>query len=277
MFSANLRVVNLLTTTRFVRDSIAQMSKIKHDKLLKNVGLDFLLNMAIFEYMTMTTLSLKPLIGCTTNEDVFCNRVEAAANEIGTDFWSSENLDLTLQHCDNRLSCIVVDYENAVGLNKLPSSRRQRADRSLIVVVPAGDVRAAFRAANVGAVAVIEKSNLSRELVVNLKTALASETRMEELTKGPKRFSDPLFDELTTREKSILSLLMDGEPNKRVAAILDVGLRTVEAERAQVIRKLKVGSFVELIKLVSCTESDVLGTRKAIFGRMFPRGSHSAI
>lgn len=219
----------------------------------------------------MTTLISKPLVACTTNENIFCDRVHAAANEIGTDFWSSENLELTLQQCNNRLSCVVVDYENAVGVNSPLNAKRKRSAGSLIVVVPSGDVRAAFRAASVGAVTVIEKSNLSAELVVNLRTALASETQMEEFITGPKRFSDPLFDDLTKREKSILSLLMDGEPNKRVASILDVGLRTVEAERAQVIKKLKVGSFVELIRLVSCVENDVHETRKTIFGSIFPR------
>jgi FixJ family two-component response regulator len=220
----------------------------------------------------MPTLISRPLVACTTNEDKFSDRVEAAANEIGSDYWSSENLDLTLQQCDNRLSCVVVDFENAAACKNKPHNQRlTRVSRSLIAVVPAGDVWAAFCAADMGAVTVIEKSNLSNELVVNLKTALASETRIKEFRTGPKRFSDPVFAKLTAREKAILSLLMDGEPNKRVAAILDVGLRTVEAERAQIIKKLNVGSFVELIKLVACIENDVLETRKNIFGSIFPR------
>lgn len=214
-------------------------------------------------------LSSKPLIACTTNEHIFCDRVEAAANEIGTDFWSSDNLDLTLDRCDNRLSCVVVDYENAFDLHE-PSNLKRNRESTMIVVVPQGDVRAAFRAASVGAVNVIEKSNLSDELVINLKTALASESKMEEFRSGARRFSDPLFAILSSRERAILSLLMEGEPNKRVASILDVGLRTVEAERAQVIKKLKVGSFVELIKLVSCIENDVVETRKSIFGSILP-------
>jgi FixJ family two-component response regulator len=80
-----------------------------------------------------------------------------------------------------------------------------------------------------------------------------------------------MFDLLTAREKAILGLLMEGEPNKRVASILDVSLRTVEGERAQVMKKLKVSSFVELIKTVSLVQNDFHGARKNIFGSILPR------
>ena len=218
----------------------------------------------------MPTLILKPLIACTTSEDHFSERVESAAHEIGTDFCSSDNLDTVLQQCNNRISCVVIDYKNSVGLDRPLMFNRKRNNRPMIFVVSPGDVRAAFNAASAGAVNVIERPNLSNELIVNLRTALASESRLEEYRQGEHRFTDKLFNELTAREKSILGLLLDGEPNKRVASILDVGLRTVEAERAQVIKKMKASSFVELIRLVSSIENDIVETRKSIFGSIFP-------
>jgi FixJ family two-component response regulator len=215
--------------------------------------------------------SLKPLIACTTKEHLFSDRIKAAANEIGTDFWASEDLGLTFEECRNRrLSCVVVDYDNVARENRFYDGR-QRDRQSLIVVIPKGDIRAAFRAANVGAVNVIEKPLVPDELVVNLRTALASETRLQEFIESKKRFRHDMFECLTQREKAILALLMEGEPNKRVAAILDVGLRTVEGERAQVMKKLKVPSFVELIKTVSLIENDFLEARRTIFGSILPR------
>ncbi len=219
----------------------------------------------------MSTLINKPLVACTTNEVFFSTHVEAAANEIGSDFWATENLDSAFQQCNNRLSCLVIDYENCFGAEPQLTTKRQRESRPMIIVVPEGDVRAAFHAASAGAVNVIEKTRLDLDLVVNLQTALASESRMEEARRGEHRFTDPQFNQLSQREKAILGLLMDGEPNKRVAAILDVGLRTVEAERAQVIKKLKASSFVELIRFVSCIENDLASIRKGIFGSILPR------
>lgn len=218
------------------------------------------------------TSTAKPLIACTTRENVFCDRIEAAAREIGTDFWSSDDLSLTVQKCKERsLSCVVVDYENVFGVNPHNGSHRLPEEQSLIVVVPKGDVRAAFQAANVGAVNVLEKPLLPHELVTNLRTALASESKLKDYIVGHHRFSDPMFEALSSREKAILGLLMEGEPNKRVAAILDVSLRTVEGERAQIMKKLNVTSFVELIKTVSRLQNDFLGTRKDIFGSILAR------
>jgi len=219
----------------------------------------------------MPTLIIKPLVACTTNEPLFSTRVEAAANEIGSDFCATENLNSAFQKCNDRLSCVVIDYKNCIGPVSTWTTRQQRESRPMIVVIPQGDVRAAFQAASIGAVNVIENSRINQDLVVNLRTALASETKMIDATHCEHRFTDSQFDNLSHREKAILGLLMDGEPNKRVAAILDIGLRTVEAERTQVIKKMKVNSFVDLIKLVSCIENNRMETRKNIFCSILPR------
>ena len=214
----------------------------------------------------------KSLIACATNEHIFCDRIEAAAKQIGSDFCCSDDLERTIDQCRGRgLSCVVVDYENILAGQPQRNLGRLPGDQSFIVVVPQGDVRAAFQSANVGAVNVIEKPLMSDELIVNLRTALASESRLREHIVSGSRFSDPMFDLLTAREKAILGLLMEGEPNKRVASILDVSLRTVEGERAQVMKKLKVSSFVELIKTVSLVQNDFHGARKNIFGSILPR------
>jgi len=52
---------------------------------------------------------------------------------------------------------------------------------------------------------------------------------------------------LTSRELQILKLLADGKSNKQIAAALGVSVRTVEAHRASVMRKLDLHSFSDLI------------------------------
>lgn len=224
----------------------------------------------------MINESSRPLIACITKQGGFADLTKSATVEIGGEFWCSEDPHSTFRECKkHHLSCVVVDFDSEI-LNEF-AVIRNRGERPIIAVVPHGNVHAAFRAAGLGAVNVIEKPLHVDELVVNLRTALASETRMGELLKSDQRFSGELFDYLTKREKAILGLLMDGEPNKRVAAILDVGLRTVEGERAQVMKKLQVASFVQLIKLVSRSENDVSETRKSIFGRILPQETRQRI
>jgi len=43
--------------------------------------------------------------------------------------------------------------------------------------------------------------------------------------------------------------VMDGLPNKRIARDLDIGLRTVELRRANIMKKMGADSLAELIQL----------------------------
>lgn len=55
------------------------------------------------------------------------------------------------------------------------------------------------------------------------------------------------YDLLTDREKEVLQLLAEGRSNKEVAAILNVGLSTVETHRANLMQKLDLHSTAEIV------------------------------
>ena len=55
---------------------------------------------------------------------------------------------------------------------------------------------------------------------------------------------------LSTGEKNVVALLLKGKMNKNIAKELDLGLRTVELRRHQIMKKMKVDSVAELVKLV---------------------------
>ena len=52
---------------------------------------------------------------------------------------------------------------------------------------------------------------------------------------------------LTDREREILQLLAEGRSNKEVAALLDVGLSTVETHRANLMQKLNLHNTAEIV------------------------------
>lgn len=52
---------------------------------------------------------------------------------------------------------------------------------------------------------------------------------------------------LTDREREVVQLLTEGRSNKEVASILHISVKTVETHRAAIMRKLGVGSIVELV------------------------------
>ena len=53
---------------------------------------------------------------------------------------------------------------------------------------------------------------------------------------------------LTPREREVLQLLAEGKTNKEVAAVLGIGLKTVETHRMNLMAKLGLHSVVDLVR-----------------------------
>lgn len=190
----------------------------------------------------------KTLVACATRRSELAERVHHVTQLLGQEFILGGEVDQTILQCERRpSSCFVVDYRLAAGAYEIVS----RCSAPVLVVVPPGNLKAAFMAGQVGALDIINDDDPDDEVATCLQAAIetAANARITE------SFSDPVYQSVTAREKDILRCLMAGEQNKRVASILDVGLRTVEAGRANLMTKLHVHSFAELIIFVSRIEN----------------------
>ncbi|UCC69906.1 MAG: response regulator transcription factor [Armatimonadota bacterium] len=56
------------------------------------------------------------------------------------------------------------------------------------------------------------------------------------------------YEPLTPREREVLQLVAEGRPNKQIAAMLEIAVRTVEAHRASIMRKLNLTSQAGLVR-----------------------------
>lgn len=52
---------------------------------------------------------------------------------------------------------------------------------------------------------------------------------------------------LTAREREIVQLLAESKSNKEVATVLNISVKTVQTHRATIMRKLGIGSIVDLV------------------------------
>lgn len=105
-----------------------------------------------------------------------------------------------------------------------------------------------------GARGFLLKSDASRFLISAVESLAAhkpfftgkvSETLLENfLSKGP-RASDGA---LTPRERSVVQLVAEGRPNRAIAEVLSISLKTVEMHRASALKKLNVDSTAALIR-----------------------------
>ena len=110
------------------------------------------------------------------------------------------------------------------------------------------------RALHVGVHGYVLKSDAESDLMSGVRalleqrmffTGAASKVSMEYLRRGHYKNSGPV---LTIREAEIVQLLAEGHSNKQVAGILNLSSRTVENHRAQIMYKLGLQSFSELIR-----------------------------
>jgi DNA-binding NarL/FixJ family response regulator len=63
-----------------------------------------------------------------------------------------------------------------------------------------------------------------------------------------KRASPSLYNQLSDREIQIVQLLSQGLTSKRIGTSLGISVKTVETHRANIMRKLSVGSIAELVR-----------------------------
>ena len=54
---------------------------------------------------------------------------------------------------------------------------------------------------------------------------------------------------LTPAERSVMDLIVQGQPNKVMAKQLDMSIRTIESRRHEVFTKMGVESVAELVRL----------------------------
>jgi FixJ family two-component response regulator len=119
----------------------------------------------------------------------------------------------------------------------------------LIMVSGYATVPVAVQAMQLGAMTLLEKPFHNSALLAAVSRALDLDRQRRERQLERPEVQQRLAA-LSDEELQILRLLVTGKPNKAVASELNLGLRTVERRRQQILEKMGVGSLTELAALV---------------------------
>lgn len=151
--------------------------------------------------------------------------------------------------------CILLDIRMP-GISGLELLERLNASKNhipVVIITGHGDVKIAVKAMKLGAVDFIEKPFKYEVIIGSIHDALQREeqdrTRELQLNSYLERLAL-----LTERERQIYDYLVQGDPNKVIAAKLEISPRTVEIHRAHVMEKLQVRNLSQLVKLAILTE-----------------------
>jgi FixJ family two-component response regulator len=147
--------------------------------------------------------------------------------------------------------CLVLDLKlpGMSGLELQEYLLRERIEIPIVIVTGHADVPSAVTALKSGAVDLIEKPFDYRQVVSVVRKAFArdAENRGRRIRGEQVRLR---VGSLTERERAVLQRVIEGKANKVIAGELDISIKTVEAHRAKLMEKMKVGSVAELVQMI---------------------------
>jgi FixJ family two-component response regulator len=159
---------------------------------------------------------------------------------------------------EDRPGCIVADLLGpdlgGVELQRLLGTRGCLLP--FIILSGYGDVPSAVEAMKAGAVDFIQKPFSVPPLLDAVREALRRNTALRS-HRAKRTAAVARLAPLTAREREVLALLVEGHPNKVVAARLGICDNTVENHRAGIMKKTGAGHLAELVRLVLAAEAEL--------------------
>ncbi len=129
-----------------------------------------------------------------------------------------------------------------------------------------GDIKATAQAMKAGAVDFLCKPVQPEDLLAAVREAVARDAKLRTNLERRRRVSG-LVDKLTPRERDVLGLVVQGLPNKVIAARLGRGQRTIKLHKQHLMEKMGVRSASALLQVL--VDGDLAPARVRIGGSRF--------
>lgn len=146
--------------------------------------------------------------------------------------------------------CLIVDIrmQGMSGLELQQLLNNKGINMPVIIITGHGDVPMAVQAMQAGAIDFLEKPYDNEMLVARIKQCLSEVSKSRDKSKLVAEAKTRLL-RLTPREREVMNLLVAGKHNKIIAKELNISVRTAEAHRAKVMKKLHAESLSDIVRL----------------------------
>jgi FixJ family two-component response regulator len=148
-------------------------------------------------------------------------------------------------------ACVIVDVRmpGIGGMDLQESLIQHNREEQLVFITGHGDVATCAQAMKAGAVDFLSKPIRSDELLQCVERALARSADQRRQSAERNRVQR-LVKLLTPREIQVMELVTKGMLNKQIAGQLGTAERTVKVHRGRMMRKMRVTSVADLVRLV---------------------------
>jgi DNA-binding NarL/FixJ family response regulator len=182
--------------------------------------------------------------------------------ELSTDLWvvaeAHDGIEAVRQVERHKPDLLLLDLSmpGLSGLDVIREARRASARTRVLILSMHREHDFVARALREGAIGYALKDLDPDELIRAIREAAAgkryvsptfSVQKIEELIRGTGVATSDPYDLLTGREREVLHLVAEGSTSQQIADRLNIGRRTAETHRANVMRKLGARSQSELI------------------------------
>ncbi len=186
------------------------------------------------------------------NREWIAGRARARGVDV-SEFTSAEEF---LAAYDSSIAgCIVaeIDFANTSGIELFSQIAARDIPLPVIVLSVHADVATAVRLMQAGANTLLEKPCEGDVLWQAVEAALEQERERRPLWQERRQVRTCLAT-LSMGEMDVMTGLLAGNPNKKIAAKLGVGLRTVELRRARLLKKMQAGSLAEMVRMATIVD-----------------------
>jgi two-component system, LuxR family, response regulator FixJ len=196
-----------------------------------------------------------PVVFVVDDDPQVCESLSLMVHSAGMEAKTFSSAEAFLAACDDMPStpkCMILDVRmpgiSGLGLQQMLAARNQTMP--IIMISGCADIPMAVQAMSAGALDFLEKPFSRRALLTRIQEAIGQDANARHQYARKAEIATRV-ERLSSRQREVLYLLIDGKHSKQIAGELGIGEKTVAKHRAGVLEKMQVDSVVDLVRLMS--------------------------